>query len=124
MQCSWELGMVACSEFLNSFLSTVSTSAVGPPQQAPNTEQAAHTSILLRAGFYALSFLSVATGSTIYYQGKCELLNGGEEQRWEGQVARGESFRVGTLSSPGYFSPGPCHVENTASPPAASEKRF
>ncbi|XP_021005789.1 natural cytotoxicity triggering receptor 3 [Mus caroli] len=59
----------------------------GPPQQASNTEQEAHTSILLRAGFYALSFLSVATGSTIYYQGKC-----------------------------------PCHMENMATPPAASEK--
>lgn len=40
-----------------------------PPQQA--SEQADHTSLLLRAGFYALSFLSVATGSTLYYQGKC-----------------------------------------------------
>nr|XP_034379858.1 natural cytotoxicity triggering receptor 3 [Arvicanthis niloticus] len=60
----------------------------GPPQQASNPEQAAHTHLLLRAGFYALGFLSVATGSTIYYQGKC-----------------------------------PCHVENTATLPAASEER-
>ncbi|KAM5324430.1 natural cytotoxicity triggering receptor 3 isoform 2-T3 [Glossophaga mutica] len=29
------------------------------------------TVLLLRAGFYAFSFLSVAMGSTIYYQGKC-----------------------------------------------------
>ncbi|XP_076414335.1 natural cytotoxicity triggering receptor 3 isoform X3 [Peromyscus maniculatus bairdii] len=43
--------------------------AAEPPQQA--SEQADHTSLLLRAGFYALSFLSVATGSTLYYQGKC-----------------------------------------------------
>ncbi|KAM9234881.1 natural cytotoxicity triggering receptor 3 [Dugong dugon] len=28
--------------------------------------------LLLRAAFYAFSFLSVAMGSTIYYQGKCE----------------------------------------------------
>ncbi|XP_035151132.1 natural cytotoxicity triggering receptor 3 [Callithrix jacchus] len=27
--------------------------------------------LLLRAGFYAISFLSVAVGSTLYYQGKC-----------------------------------------------------
>ncbi|XP_054426169.1 natural cytotoxicity triggering receptor 3 [Pteronotus mesoamericanus] len=27
--------------------------------------------LLLRAGFYVFSFLSVAMGSTIYYQGKC-----------------------------------------------------
>ncbi|XP_054935463.1 natural cytotoxicity triggering receptor 3 isoform X1 [Physeter macrocephalus] len=38
----------------------------GPPQLA------AGTVFLLRAGLYALSFLSVAMGSTIYYQGKCE----------------------------------------------------
>ncbi|TKC34969.1 hypothetical protein EI555_003614 [Monodon monoceros] len=37
----------------------------GPPQLA------AGTVFLLRAGFYAFSFLSVAMGSTIYYQGKC-----------------------------------------------------
>nr|XP_019571184.1 PREDICTED: natural cytotoxicity triggering receptor 3 [Rhinolophus sinicus] len=37
----------------------------GPPQRG------ALTSLLLRAGFYAFSFLSVAMGSTIYYQGKC-----------------------------------------------------
>lgn len=30
------------------------------------------TVLLLRAGFYAFSFLSVAMGSTIYYQGKSE----------------------------------------------------
>ncbi|KAB0396913.1 hypothetical protein E2I00_009828, partial [Balaenoptera physalus] len=36
----------------------------GPPQLA------AGTVFLLRAGFYAFSFLSVAMGSTIYYQGK------------------------------------------------------
>lgn len=44
-----------------------------PPQQASNAEpeRAAYTSLLLRAGVYALSFLSVATGSVIYYQGKC-----------------------------------------------------
>ncbi|KAM5287459.1 natural cytotoxicity triggering receptor 3 [Hipposideros larvatus] len=36
-----------------------------PPQQG------AVTALLLRAGFYAFSFLSVAMGSTIYYQGKC-----------------------------------------------------
>ncbi|CAO2609156.1 Natural cytotoxicity triggering receptor 3, partial [Lemmus lemmus] len=36
-----------------------------------SSEQAAHTSLLLRAGFYAFSFLSVAMGSTLYYQGKC-----------------------------------------------------
>uniref|UniRef100_A0A250YAZ1 Natural cytotoxicity triggering receptor 3 n=1 Tax=Castor canadensis TaxID=51338 RepID=A0A250YAZ1_CASCN len=28
--------------------------------------------LFLRAGLYALSFLSVAMGSTLYYQGKCE----------------------------------------------------
>ncbi|KAF6364966.1 natural cytotoxicity triggering receptor 3 [Rhinolophus ferrumequinum] len=38
----------------------------GPPQRG------ALTSLLLRAGFYAFSFLSVAVGSTIYYQGTCE----------------------------------------------------
>lgn len=38
----------------------------GPPQLG------ALTVLLLRAGFYAFSFLSVAMGSTIYYQGKCE----------------------------------------------------
>ncbi|XP_017517002.2 natural cytotoxicity triggering receptor 3 isoform X1 [Manis javanica] len=40
------------------------------------------TVLLLRAGFYAFSFLSVAVSSTIYYQGKCELWsqgNGGRE---------------------------------------------
>uniref|UniRef100_A0A8C3YER8 Natural cytotoxicity triggering receptor 3 n=1 Tax=Catagonus wagneri TaxID=51154 RepID=A0A8C3YER8_9CETA len=37
----------------------------GPPQLA------APTSLLLRAGFYVFGFLSVAIGSTIYYQGKC-----------------------------------------------------
>nr|KAF6506798.1 natural cytotoxicity triggering receptor 3 [Rousettus aegyptiacus] len=37
----------------------------GPPQLG------ALTVLLLRAGFYAFSFLSVAMGSTIYYQGKC-----------------------------------------------------
>ncbi|XP_063488641.1 natural cytotoxicity triggering receptor 3 isoform X11 [Symphalangus syndactylus] len=31
----------------------------------------AGTVLLLRAGFYAVSFLSVAVGSTVYYQGKC-----------------------------------------------------
>ncbi|XP_017715027.1 PREDICTED: natural cytotoxicity triggering receptor 3 isoform X6 [Rhinopithecus bieti] len=31
----------------------------------------AGTVLLLRAGFYAVSFLSVAMGSTLYYQGKC-----------------------------------------------------
>ncbi|XP_051008477.1 natural cytotoxicity triggering receptor 3 [Acomys russatus] len=41
------------------------------PQQASDTEQAAHTSILIRAGLYTLSFLSVAMGSTAYYQSKC-----------------------------------------------------
>ncbi|XP_038197837.1 natural cytotoxicity triggering receptor 3 [Arvicola amphibius] len=43
----------------------------GTPQQASSSELAAHTSLLLRAGFYAFSFLSVAMGSTLYYQGKC-----------------------------------------------------
>ncbi|XP_051042520.1 natural cytotoxicity triggering receptor 3 [Phodopus roborovskii] len=42
-----------------------------PPHQASSSEQVAHKSLLLRAGFYALSFLSVAIGSTLYYQGKC-----------------------------------------------------
>lgn len=41
-------------------------SYAGPPQLG------AFTVLLLRAGFYAFSFLSVAMGSTIYYQGKCE----------------------------------------------------
>ncbi|XP_070634317.1 natural cytotoxicity triggering receptor 3 isoform X1 [Bos indicus] len=36
----------------------------GPPQLA------AGTVLLLRAGFYAFSFLSVAMGSSMYYQGK------------------------------------------------------
>ncbi|XP_033072465.1 natural cytotoxicity triggering receptor 3 isoform X6 [Trachypithecus francoisi] len=31
----------------------------------------AGTVLLLRAGFYAVTFLSVAMGSTLYYQGKC-----------------------------------------------------
>nr|UWX10978.1 natural cytotoxicity triggering receptor 3 [Caracal caracal] len=31
----------------------------------------ASTVLLLRAAFYAFSFISVAMGSTIYYQGKC-----------------------------------------------------
>lgn len=105
MQCSWELGMVACSEFLNSFLSTVSTSAVGPPQQAPNTEQAAHTSILLRAGFYALSFLSVATGSTIYYQGKCELLNGGRGAAMGGTGCKRGELQGWNSEQPWLFLP-------------------
>lgn len=55
--------------------------AAEPPQQASDTEQAAHTSILVRAGFYTLSFLSVAMGTTVYYQGKCELLNRGGDGR-------------------------------------------
>ncbi|XP_014687096.2 natural cytotoxicity triggering receptor 3 isoform X1 [Equus asinus] len=37
----------------------------GPPWLGANTI------LLLRAAFYAFSFLSVAMGSTIYYQGKC-----------------------------------------------------
>ncbi|XP_059255795.1 natural cytotoxicity triggering receptor 3 isoform X2 [Mustela nigripes] len=31
----------------------------------------ASTVLLLRAGFYAFSFICVAMGSTVYYQGKC-----------------------------------------------------
>ncbi|XP_034886504.1 natural cytotoxicity triggering receptor 3 isoform X2 [Mirounga leonina] len=37
----------------------------GPPRLG------ASTVLLLRAGFYAFSFICVAMGSTIYYQGKC-----------------------------------------------------
>ncbi|XP_027244645.2 natural cytotoxicity triggering receptor 3 [Cricetulus griseus] len=44
-----------------------------PPQQASSSEQVTHVSLLLRAGFYALGFLSVAIGSALYYQGKSGL---------------------------------------------------
>lgn len=46
-----------------------------PPSPLPHAEYpqlGAGTVLLLRAGFYAVSFLSVAVGSTLYYQGKCE----------------------------------------------------
>ncbi|XP_040588318.1 natural cytotoxicity triggering receptor 3 isoform X2 [Mesocricetus auratus] len=39
-------------------------------QQASSSEQMPHTSLLLRAGFYALGFLSVVIGSALYYQGQ------------------------------------------------------
>nr|XP_014991416.2 natural cytotoxicity triggering receptor 3 isoform X2 [Macaca mulatta] len=45
-----------------------------PPSPLPHAEYpqlGAGTVLLLRAGFYAVSFLSVAMGSTLYYQGKC-----------------------------------------------------
>ncbi|XP_055119547.1 natural cytotoxicity triggering receptor 3 isoform X9 [Symphalangus syndactylus] len=40
----------------------------------------AGTVLLLRAGFYAVSFLSVAVGSTVYYQGKCLTWKGPRRQ--------------------------------------------
>uniref|UniRef100_A0A140TAV2 Natural cytotoxicity triggering receptor 3 n=1 Tax=Macaca mulatta TaxID=9544 RepID=A0A140TAV2_MACMU len=40
----------------------------------------AGTVLLLRAGFYAVSFLSVAMGSTLYYQGKCLTWKGPRRQ--------------------------------------------
>ncbi|XP_075835494.1 natural cytotoxicity triggering receptor 3 isoform X3 [Microtus pennsylvanicus] len=64
MQCSWELRD-------SPALSSRAPSDAGTPQQASSSEQAVHTGLLLRAGFYAFSFLSVAMGSTLYYQGKC-----------------------------------------------------
>uniref|UniRef100_A0A4X1VFS4 Natural cytotoxicity triggering receptor 3 n=1 Tax=Sus scrofa TaxID=9823 RepID=A0A4X1VFS4_PIG len=42
------------------------------------------TIFLLRAGFYAFGFLSVAIGSTIYYQGKCEVEPRQGLRRWKG----------------------------------------
>uniref|UniRef100_A0A8C8UMV2 Natural cytotoxicity triggering receptor 3 n=1 Tax=Peromyscus maniculatus bairdii TaxID=230844 RepID=A0A8C8UMV2_PERMB len=72
-------------------------------------EQADHTSLLLRAGFYALSFLSVATGSTLYYQGKCELLSGGIGGR-SGRNRVQEELPDCSSEQPLCVSPGPCHV--------------
>lgn len=48
----------------NGTLLVVEEGHAGPPQLA------AGTVLLLRAGFYAFSFLSVAMGSSMYYQGK------------------------------------------------------
>ncbi|XP_017650674.1 natural cytotoxicity triggering receptor 3 [Nannospalax galili] len=78
----------------------------GPPQQEAGTTQETHTALFLRAGFYAVSFLSVATGSTLYYQGKCESASQGQE--WRRQRDRQqEGFRAAALNSPCSSPPGP-----------------
>uniref|UniRef100_A0A5F9DNX6 Natural cytotoxicity triggering receptor 3 n=1 Tax=Oryctolagus cuniculus TaxID=9986 RepID=A0A5F9DNX6_RABIT len=51
-----------------------------PPAAPPPLETS--TVLFLRAGFYALSFLSVAMGSTLYYQGKCHCHLGTRRHSW------------------------------------------
>ncbi|XP_006896329.1 PREDICTED: natural cytotoxicity triggering receptor 3 [Elephantulus edwardii] len=41
-------------------------------EKGSSQQKASTILLLLRAAFYAFSFLSVAIGSTIYYQGKCK----------------------------------------------------
>ncbi|KAM7136993.1 natural cytotoxicity triggering receptor 3 [Molossus nigricans] len=77
------------------------------------------TVLLLRAGFYAFSFLSVAMGSTIYYQGKSEPWSPDKGRRHGGAVRELEEGRqrprreevglqdpVTLVMSP----PGHCHM--------------
>lgn len=78
------------------------------------------TALLLRAGFYAFSFLSVAMGSTIYYHGKCESWSrdgrreGGAASELEGAEteakARGGSQHQGL----GHLTPRPLPPGDTA----------
>ncbi|XP_027989561.2 natural cytotoxicity triggering receptor 3 [Eptesicus fuscus] len=78
------------------------------------------TALLLRAGFYAFSFLSVAMGSTIYYHGKCESWSrdgrreGGAASELEGTEteakARGGSQHQGL----GHLTPRPLPPGDTA----------
>ncbi|XP_036212565.1 natural cytotoxicity triggering receptor 3 [Myotis myotis] len=82
----------------------------GPPGPGPLA------ALLLRAGFYAFSFLSVAMGSTIYYQGKCAswshdngLREGGAASALEGGD-RGQGAR--SLTAPG-TRPPPCQATAT-----------
>ncbi|XP_004415342.1 PREDICTED: natural cytotoxicity triggering receptor 3 [Odobenus rosmarus divergens] len=67
----------------------------GPPRLG------ASTVLLLRAGFYAFSFMCVAVGSSIYYQGKC--------LAWKGPRSELPGNRA--------WSPLPSSSQGSASPP-------
>ncbi|XP_036902692.1 natural cytotoxicity triggering receptor 3 isoform X1 [Sturnira hondurensis] len=71
----------------------------------------ARTVLLLRAGFYAFSFLSVAMGSTIYYQGKCELWShsNGRDGGAVRELERGRQ-RSGRELTLAMSPPGHCHM--------------
>uniref|UniRef100_A0A2K5PZ46 Natural cytotoxicity triggering receptor 3 n=1 Tax=Cebus imitator TaxID=2715852 RepID=A0A2K5PZ46_CEBIM len=61
--------------------------------------------LLLRAGFYAISFLSVAVGSTLYYQGKC-LIWKGPRRQLPAVVPRAPPTAMWGLSTPASPDPG------------------
>uniref|UniRef100_A0A2K5EVY9 Natural cytotoxicity triggering receptor 3 n=1 Tax=Aotus nancymaae TaxID=37293 RepID=A0A2K5EVY9_AOTNA len=61
--------------------------------------------LLLRAGFYAISFLSVAMGSTLYYQGKC-LTWKGPRRQLPAVVPRAPPTAMWGLSTPASPDPG------------------
>lgn len=76
------------------------------------------TALLLRAGFYAFSFLSVAMGSTIYYQGKCESWSrdkgrgdgGAARELEEGETETRTRRRAAAPSDSGHLMASHCHM--------------
>lgn len=104
----------ACTPLPQSPYQALHHPHAGPPGPG------ALTALLLRAGFYAFSFLSVAMGSTIYYHGKCESWSrdgrreGGAASELEGAEteakARGGSQHQGL----GHLTPRPLPPGDTA----------
>uniref|UniRef100_A0A452FQ08 Natural cytotoxicity triggering receptor 3 n=1 Tax=Capra hircus TaxID=9925 RepID=A0A452FQ08_CAPHI len=75
-----------------------------------SAQLAAGTVLLLRAGLYAFSFLSVFMGSSMYYQGKCECWK-------EAQLGRAPAPLVPPPSPAHSLSPPPPGVSSLANLP-------